>query len=315
MGIQSNSRAINCAQCKHNQRIVALGTIATCRALPPAVCCDGDIAEPRFPFYARDDRNWCSAFMQKRGDRRPRPLTSPELIVDGNMETVGTAKWFDTSNSTLSKEAGAHSGSQCLKVACVAGGAAAVASQAAARPLYWPRNGSALIVHGWAKGDAVHKPYVRLDAEVLWTGTVAATWQEVYIPLAPAALNEGAIDRFFDLQLVCGDAANLISAFSLFDDFTVYQVSSIDVEISCWTCKHFQRLGVTRAGECRRALGPAAQCVTQEEGYEPCFPRMFDASSEWCSCWMQGRGLTADLPPIGLWNPEAPPALYPPGAL
>ena len=312
MPLNVNNKDFSCRTCKHGQNLAENGNYSQCRALPPVSCCDGEAGEPRFPMSGGDFLTWCSAWMQVRDARRPRILYSPELIVDGNMEIANAGKWRDEDNATLSKAAFPHGGSLSLQVLATAGGAA-VAGQAAPRPLYFPRNGSYLNVSGWAYGDGTNKPSVVIDSALIWTGVKTAAWQNFNFNCVPATPWTPTIDRYFDLLLICGDAGTLMGGLSLFDDVTVKQITRIDPEISCWTCKHFQRLGVTRAGECRSALGPAPQCAEQVPGWEPCFPRMFDASAEWCSAWMQGRGLTADLPPLENWNPELPPALYPTG--
>lgn len=314
MPIYSNSKDFSCRTCKHGQNIYQYGNYSQCRALPPISCCDGEASEPRYPLTDSDFLTWCSAWMQRRGARNPRILSSPELIVDGDMELNNHAKWRNAGNATLSKAANPKSGTYSLQVLATAGGAA-VAGQAAPRPLYFPRNGSYVNVSGWAYGDGTNKPSVVVDGVLIWTGIAALAWQNFNVFSLPNSAWTPTHERFFDLLLICGDAGTLGGGLSLFDDVSVKQYTRIDPAISCWTCKHFQRLGVTRAGECRAALGPAAQCIEMDPGREPCFPRMFDASSEWCSAWMQGRGLTADLPPLDNWNPESPPALYPSGGV
>jgi hypothetical protein len=96
-----------------------------------------------------------------------------ELFVDGSMEAAGVSDWTAGNNASLTKESGSYngSGSQVLQVAY--GG-----------PSNYPYAYQSILTAstdyiflGYAKGNGTKRPVIRSDSAVLWTGTVADSWQ------------------------------------------------------------------------------------------------------------------------------------------
>lgn len=93
------------------------------------------------------------------------PAVQPAL-VDGDMEAIGTAAWTGILSGVPTKEPGAHSGSQCLRVT-----GSGYAKQTVLV------NGNTYRVKGWFRGDGAASPRVYLGSTVLVNGTSSNTWQ------------------------------------------------------------------------------------------------------------------------------------------
>lgn len=134
-------------------------------------------------------------------------VNGPELVVDGDMEAIGTAAWTVGNAATLTKESATpHGGLQCLRVAYNG-----VGTPNAAQVICTV--GKIYRAVGWAYGDTVYLPLFRNSGTTLWTGTAVAAWQK------------------FDCAFVASaDGANLASTavaagYSEFDDVSVVETS------------------------------------------------------------------------------------------
>jgi len=97
--------------------------------------------------------------------------TGRNVLIDGDMETVGVAAWTAVSSATLTKETGTpHGGSNVLRVA-YGGTAIPRARQAIVQ------QGRSYRVQGYARGDGTFEPSVNLGTVVIWTGTSSTSWQ------------------------------------------------------------------------------------------------------------------------------------------
>lgn len=100
-------------------------------------------------------------------------IANPQLLVDSNMEDVGTAAWTAGNGATLSKESGdPHWGNASLRVA-----RNALDSPYAYQTIL--TNGVTYKVTGWAKGDGTNAPKVRLNTTLVWEGTSSTSWQRI----------------------------------------------------------------------------------------------------------------------------------------
>jgi len=99
-----------------------------------------------------------------------RPSTT-NLVVDGNMEAVGTAA-YTAAFCALSKVSvpPPYSGTQCLRVTADGTGNAFAYQTILTAGLRYR-------VTGWARGDGLHAPTVYDTGTLLWTGTTSTTWQ------------------------------------------------------------------------------------------------------------------------------------------
>lgn len=109
--------------------------------------------------------------------------SSSELLVDGNMEAVGTTAWTAYSSAVLSKEGDAHSGSQCLRI--THGGTNNPGCSQAVLT-----SGTYYHVTGWARGDgSLGTPKVTNGTNTYWTGTNSTSWQYFDVTYAATASN------------------------------------------------------------------------------------------------------------------------------
>lgn len=107
-----------------------------------------------------------------------------ELLLDGNMETSGTATWIPGSHVILSKETGApHGGSQVIRLTTVAGGNA-VGGQLILTL------GKTYRATGYARSDSASSttPGIYLTAGgAIWIGTTSASWQPFDFTFKPGS--------------------------------------------------------------------------------------------------------------------------------
>ncbi len=99
------------------------------------------------------------------------PDRETNLLVDGDMEAVGTAAWFASGGGVLSKQTdNPHSGSQVLRVGGALGGRASQLNTTVVGNQYNPR--------GYARGDGIAVPALCYAAGgAFWTGTNSTDWQ------------------------------------------------------------------------------------------------------------------------------------------
>lgn len=96
-----------------------------------------------------------------------------ELVVDGDMEAVGTAAWSSL-QATLSKETSTPAeGGQYLHILATAG--AGLRYPEAFQTILTV--GATYIVSGFLAGDGTQVPYVYNGATLLFTGTSSVSWQ------------------------------------------------------------------------------------------------------------------------------------------
>jgi hypothetical protein len=108
---------------------------------------------------------------------------SDELVVDGDMEAVGTAAWSPVQSATLTKETtDPKEGLQCLRVAY--NGAANASTEQNILTV-----GSTYRVRGWARGDGVSSlPRIGDRNSVnYFVGTTSNTWQYVNFEFTPTS--------------------------------------------------------------------------------------------------------------------------------
>ena len=98
--------------------------------------------------------------------------TIPNLL-DGDMEAIGTTAW-DWASFTLTKEAGAHEGTQCLRIM-----ADPVGYACGAQTVMVP--GVTYTITGVARGDGITSTlpciYPAGSSPAIWTGTNSNVWQ------------------------------------------------------------------------------------------------------------------------------------------
>jgi len=97
--------------------------------------------------------------------------SDPNIVVDGNMEAVGTTAWTAFNNATITKETTTpHGGIQCLKVAY-----SDTNYPAAEQTILTV--GKSYRIKGWGRGDGVAGTPGIFSGTFLFAGTSANTWQ------------------------------------------------------------------------------------------------------------------------------------------
>lgn len=152
-------------------------------------------------------------------------VTLVNLLADGDAELMDLSKWTAT-NALLSKTTTTpHGGTHALRVTGY-GTAGFYATQAC---LY---GGWTMRIRVWARGDGATAPTVYAGTQLIWTGSVLATWQQCDITLAiPGAA--GAISLKLGSEAASGSVD--------FDDLQVDLVSLLAdgdaelMDLSKWT--------------------------------------------------------------------------------
>lgn len=137
---------------------------------------------------------------------------SGELLIDGDMEAVGTAAWAGGNAAVLTKETTTpHSGAQCLRVA-YNGTANPYVGQV------FVTVGKIYRFRGWCRSDGVALPAIFDNLTVVWTGTNSTSWQ--YFDIIRLAVTTGL--RFVTTTAIAGytewDDVSVIESGQLLDD-------------------------------------------------------------------------------------------------
>lgn len=146
----------------------------------------------------------------------PSPLlpynSNPQLLIDGDMEAVGTASW-SSGTAVLSKQVTSpHSGKQVLRITSVAVGGFET-SQAFQSIL---TIGNTYNIVGWARSDGTNVPRVKYNS-TSWIGTTSTSWQQFVISfIATSTLITLYISTFNPTG----------AEYAEFDDFTVTEAIS-----------------------------------------------------------------------------------------
>jgi hypothetical protein len=130
--------------------------------------------------------------------------SDPTLIVDGTMESAGTASWTAGNSATLSKQTGTpHGGSQVLRIA-----RNGVSSPYAGQTVLTV--GQVYRAYGYMRSDGSATPIVYQGSTVLFTGTTSTSWQTFDVVFVATAT---------DIRF--GTSTNTGTQYVEFDDATV----------------------------------------------------------------------------------------------
>ena len=133
-------------------------------------------------------------------------IGSANLLVDGNMESVGVGDWGVGNGAALTKDTTApYRGTQNLRVAW--GGSVGVYAFA----YQFVTVGTTYRVTGWGKSDGVNAPYIQLEGNN-WTGTTSGNWEHfdfvgtatstISLRFRSGAQQAGEYGEFDDIRVV-----------------------------------------------------------------------------------------------------------------
>ena len=164
------------------------------------------------PLTATEHAQLCAALQSYRYPTMPSARAQGsygvEVVSNGDFEGGVTTGWSVGSAATLTAEAGhAMAGNYVLRVAHN-GTADPYAFQVNLTP------GTRYRINGWARGDATYLPYLQDAATLIWTGTLAATWQRFDFVFDAVGT---------DLRMYSNAAA---AGWSEFDNITIVPVES-----------------------------------------------------------------------------------------
>lgn len=242
-------------------------------------------------------------------------FTSPNLVVDGDMEDVGISHW-DPAFAVVTKETPGHSGDQCLRVTAnsgadgyafqgpVEGGGICYFSSPKQVQYGGTVRAPKLFLDGWFRSDGIATPWVEIGNNDRFVLPVSTEWGRIQL-LGNIAASSTYGKFWVSLGLTPSVGAG---EYVEFDDFRIWQVAENCKNYSCWNCDKFQPVDVltSRAGQCRGI--PAAQCCSlgEQEETEPIWSGLNyigtlyvgDSSAVWCAAWKRKNGTVAALPPI-----------------
>jgi len=138
-----------------------------------------------------------------------------ELVTNGDMETGSPPTgWIAGNAATLTAQTATRplAGNQVLRVAH-GGTNNPYAFQGVLTP------GGTYRVRGWARGDATFAPYVYCGGAIVWTGTLAATWQHFDVKVNSVSSNV--------LRLYCNANA---AGYAEFDNISCREVLVDDTQ-------------------------------------------------------------------------------------
>ena len=149
-----------------------------------------------------------------RGWYKAAGVYGPDLLTDGDQEDAGVGAYYAGNSATLTKEDGnVLAGTQVLRVAHN-GTTDPFADEAGILTV-----GDTYLLEGWARGDGTGYPEASIGDTIVWTGTVAATWQR-FDAIAPCTAGTYVVLK----------TKIAVGGYSEFDNVTVRKVESPEIQ-------------------------------------------------------------------------------------